>query len=46
MAVEYFSSLKLYEKNFEGEESMIYLADLWAIVCVCARVCVLLTILF
>ncbi|KAM6450863.1 nephrocystin-3 isoform 1-T1 [Liasis olivaceus] len=29
MAVEYFSSLKLYEKSCEGEESMICLADLY-----------------
>ncbi|XP_039192109.1 nephrocystin-3 isoform X2 [Crotalus tigris] len=29
MAVEYFSSLKLYEKNCEGEESVICLADLY-----------------
>ncbi|ETE57671.1 Nephrocystin-3, partial [Ophiophagus hannah] len=29
MAVEYLSSLKLYEKNCEGEESMICLADLY-----------------
>ncbi|XP_070582462.1 nephrocystin-3 [Erythrolamprus reginae] len=29
MAVEYFSSLKLYEKNCEGEESMICLADFY-----------------
>nr|XP_003222256.1 PREDICTED: nephrocystin-3 [Anolis carolinensis] len=29
MAAEYFSSLKLYEKSCEGEESMITLADLY-----------------
>ncbi|XP_066483687.1 nephrocystin-3 [Tiliqua scincoides] len=29
MAAEYFSSLKLYEKSCEGEESMISLADLY-----------------
>ncbi|KAH0627264.1 hypothetical protein JD844_002778 [Phrynosoma platyrhinos] len=29
MAAEYFSSLKLYEKSCDGEESMISLADLY-----------------
>lgn len=29
MAAEYFDSLKQYEKNCEGEENMICLADLY-----------------
>lgn len=29
MAAEYFDSLKQYEKNCDGEESMICLADLY-----------------
>lgn len=29
MAAEYFDSLKLYEKNCEGEENMMCLADLY-----------------